>query len=265
MDTRTKTINEIPLVSVLMLSYNRAQYLPQAIDSVLSQTYRNFELIIIDDGSTDNTQDVLLGYDEPRIRVVRHDDNHGLHASRAESLQQVRGAYVAVLDSDDVWLSPYKLERQVDYLEQHIECVVVGTFLTIIDQNGQVIGSNSYATEDQDIRQTILGRNQFVHSGVVMRHSALTKTVGYRDTVLAEDYDLFLQLGMHGMFANIPEYFTAYRIHDDSFNHQRISMAQAVLGIIRNYRGIYPRYYYSVTKAYLRIWYNQLKRLLMRG
>lgn len=253
MDTTTQEIKKTPLVTVLMLTYNRAKYIATAIDSVLAQTYQNFELVIIDDGSTDTTGEILSTYEDSRITIISYPHNEGLHARRKESLAYVEGKYVAVLDSDDVWTDMNKLSEQVDYMEKNEDCAVVGTFITLYSPNSEVIGENTYQTTDKAIRNAILQRNQFTHSSVLMRTSLLTQVPGYRDTGLAEDLDLFLQLGTLGTFANIPKYMTAYRIHTESFNPQRTAMAKAVLGIIKMNKHTYPHYFKALLKAHLRI------------
>lgn len=259
MDTTSQSIKEEPLVSILMLTYNRAKYIGSAVESVLAQTYQNFELVIIDDGSDDDTQAILSAYTDPRICIVEYTENKGLHQRRAESLVYARGKYTAVIDSDDMWTSPEKLTAQVTYMEAHADCAVVGTFLTLIDAQGANIGNNTYYTDDRDIRAHILERNQFTHSSVLMRTELLTQVHGYRDTGLAEDLDLFLQLGKLGTFANIPEHMTAYRVHTESFNPQRVAMAKAVLGIVRMHKHTYPHYYRAIVKSYVRILVTTLR------
>ena len=253
-----------PTISILILSYNRAKYIAEAIDSVLTQTYRNFELVIIDDGSTDQTAEILSQYIDPRIKKIMHTTNAGLHARRAESLTYATGTYTAVLDSDDVWTDSDKLAQQVACMEAHPDCAVVGTFITLCSPAGETIGRNSYCTDDQRIRSAILSRNQFTHSSVLMRTSLLQKVPGYRDTGLAEDLDLFLQLGLVGTFANLPHYMTAYRIHTESFNPQKQAMARAVLGIIQTHRHHYPHYYRAYVKARLRLMYLSVRALINR-
>lgn len=253
MDSNTKTVMETPLVSILMLTYNRSRYIGNAIESILKQSYTNFELIILDDGSTDDTATVVGAYTDPRIRYIQHEKNAGLIVRRQESLALARGSYIAVLDSDDVWTDQTKLETQVAFLEKHPEHVLIGTFITHIDANGKQVGGNQYAVEDTAIRNRLLARNQFTHSSVLMRTSAIAKVSGYRDVTLAEDFDLFLQLGTVGKLANIPKAMTAYRIHAQSFNPQKLAMAKAVLAIVRQHKDAYPNYLFALLKSYLRI------------
>lgn len=223
-----------------MLTYNRASYLKQAIESVLQQTYCHFELIIIDDGSTDDTASVLATFTDTRIRIVLHKENKGLLMRRQESLSLVHGTHVAVLDSDDLW-EPEKLTKQVAYMQSHPDCVLVGTWITRIDELGNSLGETRYALEDVAIRNKILWRNQFAHSSVLMRKGMLDKTQGYRFP-LDEDLDLFLQLGQYGAFANIPEPLTQYRVHASGKSANYRGMVENVLLIIKTHREIYPGY-----------------------
>ena len=262
MDTISQSVDNTPLVSILMLTYNRAKYIGTAIDSVLAQTYQNVELVIIDDGSTDETADILARYTDPRIKTVLHTENAGLHARRAESLTYTQGVYTAVLDSDDVWTATSKLQAQVEYLQAHRDCAVVGTCITLCAPDGTPVGQDSYGTTNQAIRQAILSRNQFTHSSVLMRSDLLQHVEGYRDTGLAEDFDLFLQLGTVGTLANLPQYMTTYRIHSESFNPHKLAMAKAVLGVIKRHKHHYPNYFQAYCKAQLRILYARLHRLL---
>lgn len=262
MDTNSKNINTEPNVTILVLTYNRAAYIKAAIDSVLAQTYQNFSLVIIDDGSTDDTREMISKYTDHRITYIRHDNNAGLHTRRVESLTHIKGDYAAILDSDDIWTDSTKLATQVAYMEENADCALVGTFITLLSPAGKIIGKDTFATEDADIRGKILIRNQFAHSSVLMRTNSLRRVVGYRDTGLAEDLDLFLQLGVVGSFSNIPQYMTGYRIHNESFNSQKKVMAQSVLTIIRNYKNQYPNYLLAISKAYLRILYQSLRSLL---
>lgn len=239
MDTAPQ-IDKAPFVSVLMLTYNRARFIPEAIRSVLTQTHRHLELIIIDDGSTDGTAGIVADFADERIRYIAHKENKGLLARRQESLTLAQGTHVAILDSDDVWL-PEKLEKQLAYLLANPSCVLVGSWITRIDDAGAMLGETHYAIEDPAIRQHILWRNQFAHSSVLIRKDMLTKTAGYRYP-LDEDLDLFLQLGMHGTLHNIAEPLTRYRIHKGSQSENRRDMMENVLAIIAQHQSEYPGY-----------------------
>ncbi len=256
MDSNPEIVKKMPLVSILMLTYNRADFIKEAIVSVLQQTYLHWELFIVDDGSTDNTEEIIESFQDVRIKYIKHQTNLGLIARRKESLGYANGVYTAILDSDDLWIDVHKLEEQVQYLTEHSDVSLVGTFINLIDSTGKKIGDNQYEITDKNIRKNILLRNQFTNSSVLMRTALIKKTSGYKDTILAEDYELFLQIGLTGTFANLPKYYTAYRIHENSFNHKRLLMAQAVLNIVKSYKKYYPNYWLALAKCYFRILFN---------
>jgi glycosyltransferase involved in cell wall biosynthesis len=246
MDTTTE-IKE-PLVSILMLTYNRANYISEAISSVLAQTYQNWQLIIIDDGSTDNTAELLSKYTDPRIVYIKDTVNKGLLVRRRESLTKATGVYVAILDSDDIWIHKEKLAKQVAILESEPQCAVVGSFIHIINETGSTLATNSYQTTDQEIRKHILVRNQFANSSVLMRKTLLDQTEGYRKFDMAEDFELFLQLGLVGTMANIPEYLIAYRVHTTNISARKRALFLHVLEVIKLHQKNYPRYYLAWLK-----------------
>jgi glycosyltransferase involved in cell wall biosynthesis len=252
-------INRSPLVSIIMLTYNRAEYIALAIESALTQTYTNWELIIIDDGSTDNTAAIVTTYlRDTRLRYIKDTTNKGLFARRHESLSYPTGTYIAILDSDDIWSDPKKLEKQVAFMESHPECAVVGTFITLIDQHGTEFGKNTYHTDDGAIRRTLLTRNQFANSSTLMRASAVAKTAGYRNFAPCEDLELFLQLGAFGTFANLPEYMLAYRIHPGGESARKVKVARQVLKLAPLHRHAYPGYWKIVMKMNLLIILSKL-------
>lgn len=245
MDTRTQELTG-PLVSITMVTHNRGTYIAAAIESVLAQTYKDWELIIVDDGSTDDTESIVRAHDDARIRYVRHAMNQGVHAARAEALELARGTYIAVLDSDDLWQDPEKLATQVAFLEAHPDHAIVGTFIHAIDADGTLIRKGTYHTDDRSIRKNILLRNQFAHSSVLVRADMVRAAGGYQKVPLGEDLDLFLRLGLQGKFANLPVSMASYRVHNAGLSRDGALMARSVLGFIRTYRAHYP----NALKAY---------------
>jgi glycosyltransferase involved in cell wall biosynthesis len=248
MDQATKITADGPLVSIIMLTYNRANYIPLAIQSVIDQTYHNWELLIQDDGSTDETSIVVAGYSDSRIHYIPDPINKGLAQKRMESLKFTTGTYVAILDSDDIWSDTNKLTAQVAHLEANPLCAVVGTQITLIDAEGVQVGTNHYHQPDDEIRNIILVRNQFAHSSVLMRKSMLDQTKGYRDYAPSEDLDLFLQLGQFGTFANLPITGLAYRVHKKGESALKSKVVRVVLRAIRAHKHEYPNYF----KAYIK-------------
>jgi glycosyltransferase involved in cell wall biosynthesis len=236
----TKIMVKSPLVSVLMLTYNRGQFISEAINSVLSQTYRSLELIIIDDGSTDDTCLIINNFNDSRIEYIQHHENRGLAVRRAESATLAKGDFVAILDSDDIWIDEKKIAIQVAYMMAHLDCSIVGSFIKIIDKNGVVLGSRRFCIVDSKIRKNILIRNQFVHSSVLIRGSALKAVKGYAEIPFAEDLELFLKIGRNGEFSNIPTFMTLYRLHSNNESSKKILLLSYVLRIINKYKIDYP-------------------------
>lgn len=249
MDTSTQKLD--PLVTITMVTYNRAQYLKKALETVLKQTYEKWELIIVDDGSIDETHGILALYADPRIVFIHHAKNKGICVSRIEALAATRGTYIAVLDSDDLWNDSTKIQKQVAFLEKHPEHVMVGTFINVIDEDGSLVGRNAYHTDDTAIRRHLLMRNQFAHSSVLMRTGAVQAAGGYREVPLGEDFDLFLRLGLQGKVANLPLYLASYRVHARGISRNGVLMAKSVLSFISAYRTHYPNAFVARTKTLL--------------
>lgn len=248
-----------PLVSIMMTTFNRENLIVEAIKSVLGQTYQNWELLILDDASTDNTSKVVDGFafHDQRIKYLPTPQNLGITKNRNRGLKLANGKYIAVLDSDDVWIDSTKLAEQVTAFAGDPSLVVAGTFTKLIKEDGVPFQDYTFATTDQKIRQKILVRNQFTHSSVMMSADAITKTKGYQP-LLAEDLELFLQLGKYGTFCNLPIFATAHRVHGNSANDHGIKMSTAVHTIIKRHRKNYPNYYKALLISYIRLLKNTI-------
>ena len=206
--------NPEPLVTVAMAVHNGACHLPEALDSVLGQTFCDFELVVVNDGSTDETGEILGRYQQrdPRLRVIQQ-DKQGLALSLNTSVNEARGRYVARLDADDVAL-PRRLERQVDFLERNREVGLLGGAVVFITSAGSAFASWQYPLDDSEIRRKLARASAFVHPTVMMRADHLRAVGGYRRSMLgAEDYDLWLRLAERCRMANLAEPVLRYRIH----------------------------------------------------
>lgn len=212
-----------PTVSVLMSAFNADKYLHAAMDSMLAQTYADFELLVLDDGSTDNTPSILRCYAErdPRVKVVIR-PNRGLAASLNELLGLAQGRFLARMDADDVAL-PHRLERQVRFLENEPSVVCVGGAFQLIDEKGRYLTTLECPVSDARIQEMILaGRGAIAHPCALIRGDALRRIGGYDSRYEpAEDIDLWLRLGEIGRLANLEEPILKYRLHTASTSEQK--------------------------------------------
>src|SRR4029078_1647315 len=156
------------MVSVVMPVYNAEKYLREAIQSILTQNYSNLEMIIVNDGSTDNSKNIILSFEDPRLRYFENPENWGIVRTRNRALAEATGEYVAVLDSDDVAL-PDKLRFQVEFMENNPEFKLCGSYFKTIDANGHILKNVKFPSHDGDARSMLLVHNCFCHSTIVMR------------------------------------------------------------------------------------------------
>jgi glycosyltransferase involved in cell wall biosynthesis len=251
-----------PQISIIMVTRNRASFLPQAIKSAQDQSFTDWELIVSDDDSNDATGAILtpLRAKDSRIKYHKNTPALGISGNRNMALSLANGKYIAVLDSDDFWLDKNKLRKQSDFLEANSDYVLIGSNIKIIDEKGNFIKETSFATEDIDIRNKILKDNQIPHSSVLIRKDLLVKIGGYNKKIsCVEDLDLFLKLGKLGKMKNLSEVTTAYTKHSGGTSHQRkISMAWNHYKIVFKNFGQYPNWLSAIIWAKLRL----LKSLL---
>lgn len=194
-----------------MPAYNRADVLPRAIDSVLAQTYDDFELIIVDDGSTDETEDVVRSYDDPRIEYIRFDSNRGANAARKAGVEAAEGQYVAFLDSDDKWLSE-KIERQVQQFEAAPSNVgLVYTGVRFVNDSGETVAV-SEATTEGNVATEMLCDNFVGTFSAAMVDTDLIDEVGLPDSDLdsGQDWEYFTRCALAAQFGTVPEPLVVY-------------------------------------------------------
>ena len=208
-----------------MSVYNGGEYLPESIESILQQTYRNLELIIIDDGSTDNSLKIIKSKQDPRIRIISR-ENKGLVVSLNEGLNLAKGEYVARMDADDISVST-RLSRQVDYMKAHPNCAVVGTYIKEIDERGKPFKRSvlSNGVIDQCLEFALPRYNPLAHGSIMMRRKIALRAGGYNEEFWpAEDYELWARLTLYGRLGVIPEELYIYRVNSQgiSFSNEEL-------------------------------------------
>lgn len=279
-----KNIDSPPLVSVVLSVYNGADHLEAALNSILEQSYQNFELIIINDGSTDDTKKIIQSYHDSRIVLIDR-ENRGLVASLNEGIQKARGEYIARQDADD-WSSPQRLSKQVAFLDAHPEIGLVASFANLVDAKGQAKGSYQTPYLSLDLKRRLHLGNTFVHGSVMVRRQLLLDhpyVTAYGPT---EDYVVWGQLLAQTEFATIPEALYTYEVHEggvSAFNSREDVQltAQAredlwshdtfpddtFLGIVkrgRSYRAdhpeVYPGFVSDQVQLFPELWRHQYRR-----
>lgn len=212
-----------PLVSVVMSVYNAEKYLPEAIDSILNQSFKDFEFIIIEDCSTDNSLTILKSYadKDSRIRIIQKQENKrmkGFIENLNIGLNEAKGKYIARMDSDDIAL-PHRFKKQVMFLEQNPDIFMVGSSVNFIDENNKIIGEKKALENDAEIKNRMFNHISMYHPVLMFRNDG---TAVYREKMFyCEDYDLYLRLMNLGKkFYNFLEPLLNYRVLDSSLSRK---------------------------------------------
>lgn len=211
-----ETVAVNPAVTVLLPVRNGAAHLPAALESILTQTFPDFELLVIDDGSTDATPEILRAVQDSRLRVITHPQNIGLVPALNRGLELARGEFIARQDHDDISL-PERLRKQVEYLRGHPECVLVGTEATQTDAQGRKMYRLLRPQGAEEIRWYLCFDNAFIHSSVMFRREVVRQEFGgYAPSYHSEDYALWSRLARARETANLSEPLLLYREHASS-------------------------------------------------
>ena len=253
----------LPSLSIILPTYNGSRFIAQAIDSVQKQTFPDWELIVIDDGSTDDTAHIIQTYvqNDPRITIIKQ-VNAGQGAARKNGIARAQGAYIALIDDDDIWQNPLKLENQMAFLFKHPDHVLVGSAKTeLIDEDGKHIAWYENPQSDEDIRNHMLLKNCFITSSVVFSKAAYEAVGGFSDMRLSEDYELWLRMGKEGKLVNVDRADVAYRVRRSSSSaSRRLKLCANTLTLIVRNRKKYPHFLRAYTKGILRFPYYLLKQ-----
>lgn len=210
-------INERPLISVTMSVFNEDKYLSEAIDSILSQTYQNFEFLIVNDGSSKSVRDLLNTYSDPRL-VAIDQSWLGLTKSLNNAINNSKGVYIARMDADDISL-PTRFQKQVEILDNNPNIGLVGTSYVEISEKGEEIYKTIFLADNQKLKQELLFQNQFCHGSVMFSRECLKKVGAYREEFKrAQDYDLWLRMSEYFDITNIQEILYKRRLDKDSIS-----------------------------------------------
>ncbi|MBU3627578.1 glycosyltransferase family 2 protein [Polynucleobacter sp. AP-Reno-20A-A9] len=206
-----------PLVSISMPAFNAARYIASSIQSVLDQTYQNFELIIYDDGSSDQTREIIQSFSDPRIKTILADQNQGLIVARNAIAKQAQGKYIALLDCDDVAEST-RLEEQVAYLESG-ECDLCGTAYWTINEQSGIRKKSKQKYSNADLKALLTIGSPFCNP-TVMGKVEIFKNLPYlQQNKHAEDYAFFVEAALKGWrFANLKSRLLTYRLHENQIS-----------------------------------------------
>lgn len=213
-----------PLVTVLLPAYNAELYLAEAVESILKQTFSDFELLVINDGSKDRSSEIVRSFKDERIRLVENETNLRLIATLNKGIKLAKGKYIARMDADDVSL-PDRLQKQVAFMEAHPEAGVCGTWFEQLGNPGKVV---KYPESDAAIRVMMLYQTPFCHPSVILRKEVLEKNQVFfsPDFIHGEDYEMWIRLSSYTRFANIPEVLLHYRVHESSVSVSNQSVQQ---------------------------------------
>lgn len=203
------------LVSVVLPAYNAELYLKEAIDSVLAQTFTDFELIVLNDGSVDKTEEIILSYSDSRIVYVKNEQNLGLIGTLNKGMSLARGEYIARMDADDICL-PERFKKQVDFLKKNSEIDLVGTNAIKINNKGEKIGIISMPETDHDIKMMLFIQSSFIHPSVMGRADVFRNFEYEKEFYRVEDYVLWIKMSQNSKFYNINEPLLKYRHLDNS-------------------------------------------------
>lgn len=215
-------MENIPLVSIIMSVYNGEKYLKDAIESVLNQSYKNIEFIIINDGSKDNSLKIITSYVDSRIVIVDR-ENKGLIYSLNEGFRIANGKYIARQDADDI-SDVDRIKKQVQYLEEHAEIYLLGTSAEVIDEDGNVTGKIKHPT---DINEKLFFRfNPFVHGSIMLRSYILHEFQNWydKDMLYIEDYDFFWRICCAYKCSNLTEFLYQWRKHEENISITRVEV-----------------------------------------
>jgi glycosyltransferase involved in cell wall biosynthesis len=224
-----------PLVSVLIPSYNSAPYLHDSIKSIINQTYTNWELIITDDCSSDNSIEIARKYSskDQRIKLVENDKNRGISGNMNEGLKYCKGKYIAILDADD-WSYPYRLEEQVEVMEKNKKIVACSGFFDVCDENLKSKYVKDLPETNEELRKAMKRYMPMIHPGIMWRADTLFKTNLYPEYLkVGHDYLITMEISQYGELYNLQKPVIKYRVREKSITGEKLFDTELVTGYLQ--------------------------------
>lgn len=207
-----------PEISVIMSVFNGEKYLREAMDSILNQSYADFEFIIVNDGSTDNSLSIIQGYADRRIRVIANEQNIGLTRSLNKAIKQARGEYIARQDADDISL-PNRFEEQIKYFKKNPNVALLGTGIYRIDGKGKILGKTLAVAKPG---KSLLKQNQFNHGSTMFKSRVVRELGGYNELFsYCQDYELWLRMAKNYAVRNLPQILYKLRFHNEAVRFRK--------------------------------------------
>lgn len=205
-------------VSILIPVFNAEKYLAEAIDSIITQTFQDWELLIINDGSTDSSKTIIETYTDPRIRHIENERNLGLIRTLNKGILLCNGQYIARMDADDISM-PKRLAEQVQFMDNNIEYVLCGANAIVIDSKGTETGKIINPSSNSLLQISLLFTNPFIHPSILVRKEVMKDNLFDKEWLHVEDYELWTRLATTGKMTNIKQPLLKYRWHDSNVSN----------------------------------------------
>ncbi len=247
-------------ISVVMSVYNAEKYLTEAIDSILNQTFKQFEFIIVNDGSTDSSLNIIKSFNDSRIKIIDQ-ENKGLSQALNIAIKTAKGNYIARLDADDIAL-PTRFEKQFEFLEKNLECVALGSNAIYTTEEGQELYTSNFPTTWTALKEILPLDNPFLHSAVIFRKNICIKC-GYYDETIKNQYEdiiLWNRMSKYGELRNLKEVLIKYRFVPNAITNKRkktVDLLNIMLLKILKYEDIEQNDLIKIesqTRKYSKLW-----------
>ncbi len=235
-----------PKVTVLMPAYNAEKYIGTAIESILNQTYKDFEFIIVNDSSTDNTLKIIEDYakKDKRIKIISNKENQKIARTLNTGLMEAKGEYIVRMDADD-WSYPDRIEKQVNFMMKNPSVVLSGGNMEICDKNLKKINTSNFPCSDEEIRKVILQYSPMVSPAMIWRRKISEEVGGFNANTMSEDYMFIMDMSSKGKVANLMDILIKYRVLDTSVSSTQ--MRRAHLSTIQIALTGFLKYNYPIT------------------